>query len=221
MGADLRRHMLTHEKVRNRFDEHKKARRPKDDANQAPRPEPAKAAQADKAAQAGQADQADKADKKKPRRSQARKAGAPNVTVAGKGGDGHFKVGAEPFDARQDCDKFKELYGDDYKEAFKAKEYGDRVGHFKDGQQERELAVLKPILRNGLNGDGDKPAYARADNTDGKMQVFTHVEKNANVHTVTLNDLRNLDRERGESINGEPMENAFLERLAAIYNIST
>lgn len=227
----MRRHMLTHEKVRNRFDEHKKTR---DDKRKVKDERDIKIeADVDLKSQPPNAHTKPillkNADKKKPaKKNQIKKnqVGAPNVTVAGKDSEGQFKVSTkyasnELFDTRQDYNKFKEVYGDDYKDSFKTKEYGDQIGHFKQSEQERELAVLKPILRNNLNEENDKPVYSRAENTDGKMQVFTHVEKNANIHTVTLNDLRNLERERGEPINGEPMENAFLERLAAIYNITT
>lgn len=226
----MRRHTLTHEKVRNRFDEHKKA---KDDKARKIKDERdiKTETEADLKSQPSNAHAKPillkNVDKKKPaKRNQIKKVGAPNVTVAGKESEGQFKVSTkyannELFDTRQEYNKFKEVYGDDYRESFKAKEYGDQIGHFKESEQERALAVLKPILRNNLNEETDKPAYSRAENTDGKMQVFTHVEKNTNIHTVTLNDLRTLERERGEGINGEPMENAFLERLAAIYNIST
>lgn len=230
VAGDLRRHMLTHEKVRNRFEEHKKA---KDDKTKKIKEERDIKSEMDTELKSQPPNAHTKpillknADKKKPvKKNQIKKVGAPNVTVTGKDSEGQFKVTTdyannELFDTRQECNKFKEVYGDDYKESFKAKEYSEPIGNFKESVQEREWAVLKPILRNNSNEESDKLVYCRTENTDGKMQVFTHVEKNTNIHTVTLNDLRNLERERGETVHGEPIENAFLERLAAIYNIST
>lgn len=152
----------------------------------------------------------------KPKKTSKR--GAPNVTIQNR--DGQFKINdeftnnIEVYDGRVEYAKLKNLYTQSDRNQIV----------FKDEQPQRELAVLRPIGHRSETLD-EKVPY-RSENTDGKMQVFTHVEKGKDYtgtivpHTQSLGDIRHLEREvgvRGEA--GEGIETGFLERLTAMYNI--
>lgn len=156
------------------------------------------------------------------KKSSTNKKGAPNVTVQNR--DGQFKINEYPNSdefERPQFTKFKVVYSDSElnKETipspYKSQLYRDSD---RDG-----FAVLRPLLRH------DDRQYR--ENTDGKLQIFTHVEKNKDYNgsivsnSQVLGDIRHLEREvarevRSDSnMNGEVMENGFLERLTALYNV--
>ncbi|RVE42961.1 hypothetical protein evm_012390 [Chilo suppressalis] len=157
----------------------------------------------------------------KPRKNALRKASAPNVTVT----RSDFKLTGyetsesptEVFDTRQVEYKFKEVYSDE-SDYSKVKDYDAQP--YKDSERvsERELTVFRGQL-------------CERDNTDGKLQVFTHIEKTKDyagpivTNPVSLGDMRHLDRDvrdaRVDGMQGETIENAFFERLTALYNIPT
>ncbi|XP_063375044.1 uncharacterized protein LOC134662701 [Cydia amplana] len=164
-------------------------------------------------------------DKKSPKSK--RKIGAPNVTVDPD--KEQFKINTEftnnveVFDSRNY--KFKEIYvgKDQTDQQLRQYELEDRL------PDERNFAVLKPMFRPNESIQPEK-VYDRSQNTDGKMAVFTQVERKEYVGSivsntqVTLADInRHLEREprevRSDSLNGEAIENGILERLAALYNI--
>lgn len=156
-------------------------------------------------------------DKKPAKQSKKSPKKAPNVTVQNKI-DGQFDE--EIFDTRQDPYKFKEVYTDQ-------KEYSDISNKF-DRTDERELENLRSIKIPQI-GETEHRNYTR-ENTDGKMQVFTQIDKGKEyngpivTNVVSLSDIKNLEREvlrepRVE-IQGEGLENGFFERLSAFYNIS-
>lgn len=91
--------------------------------------------------------------------------------------------------------------------------------------ENRQFAVLKPIPRTDRTEI--EKVYVNPPNTDGKMTVFTHVEKNREANGsigshIDMNDLRqNIEiRESRGEIPGEGNESGFIERLTALYNIS-
>lgn len=175
---------------------------------------------------------------KKPARKAAilRKDIAPNVTIGHRLENGQYKMSTEytnnveVFDTRQvngEYNKFKEIYSSteefDKQDAsivngtFKSKEpFNGQIG-YKESElvmaEERELAVLRPMFgrTNGLveGGETEKNFTNRSENTDGKMQVFTHVEKGLGPRAEVKPDLQ------GEAMS----ENTFFERLSALYNI--
>ncbi|KOB73499.1 Zinc finger protein [Operophtera brumata] len=213
---DLRRHLLVHDKIRNRFDEQKpkpKEKKIKLEKDKVQIPSEPKSKLIKPTAPKHTI-------KKSPKKkSPTNKKGAPNVTVQNR--DGLFKINeypnSEEFE-RPQFTKFKIVYSDSEfnketsQSPYKAQLYreSDRDG----------LAVLKPLLRSEYR-----------ENTDGKLQIFTHVEKSKeyNGSTVSnsqvLGDIRHLERDVARevrsdgNINGEVMENAFLERLTALYNV--
>ncbi|XP_026765110.2 uncharacterized protein LOC113523365 isoform X2 [Galleria mellonella] len=181
--------------------------------------------------------------KTRTKKNQGKKDGAPNVTIGHRLENGQYKMDGEysnmgVFDVRhadEEYHKFKEVYNEN--EAltnYKAKEqYSGQVVNYKDAvgmSETRDFAVLRPMFKNDHESVSDKQVYARSENTDGKMQVFTHVEKSKDYNgpivsnSVSLGDMRHLDREtardtRNDSLHGETIENGFLERLAGLYNI--
>ncbi|KAG6452895.1 hypothetical protein O3G_MSEX007845 [Manduca sexta] len=223
VAFDLRRHFLTHEKARNRFEqqktkikEEKEGEKPEEDTKEPP-PKVKKIA----VASTTRLPTILKVDKKqKPSKKNAKK-GAPNVTVGQTNGE--FKLNSEytnnveVFDTRQEgYNKFKDVYNE-YKETFK------QPGDFKEEDTDRDFAILKPMLqRNAL--EPDKPVYARTENTDGKMQIYTHVEKKEYASPIVQNsqvlgDARHMEREVRSDMTADGIEHGFLERLTALYNI--
>ncbi|KAG6452341.1 hypothetical protein O3G_MSEX007577 [Manduca sexta] len=223
VAFDLRRHFLTHEKARNRFEqqktkikEEKEGEKPEEDTKEPP-PKVKKIA----VASTTRLPTILKVDKKqKPSKKNAKK-GAPNVTVGQ--ANGEFKLNSEytnnveVFDTRQEgYNKFKDVYNE-YKETFK------QPGDFKEEDTDRDFAILKPMLqRNAL--EPDKPVYARTENTDGKMQIYTHVEKKEYASPIVQNsqvlgDARHMEREVRADMTADGIEHGFLERLTALYNI--
>ncbi|KAI5645130.1 zinc-finger double domain-containing protein [Phthorimaea operculella] len=232
VAGDLRRHKLIHERVRNRQDEGKK---PKDDKPKKtptklePKLEPEEETETPKTKKIAVASTTrpillKTVDKKpKPKKAPIKKDGAPNVTVMSNAIKEQFKMNTEyasnvpVYDTRQEY-KFKEVYSEPnaYSKEYKSKEYNEQI--INSSSQDRELAVLKPMFRNGVPSETEKPViYTRAENTDGKMHVYTHVEKNGPLQGA-LGDIRGLERDRGD-LHGEAIENGFLENLTALYNI--
>lgn len=227
----MRRHILTHEKARHRQEQQRlkvkeelEAEPEKvDDATQ-------EATKIKKFALASttKPQTAIKVDKKTKPVKKTAKRGAPNVTVGQT--NGQFKINdeytnnVEVFDTRQDgYGKFKEVYSEspDTNRDIEVKVY-------KVHNNERGYATLKP-LRGQTIEETDKSMYSRTENTDGKMQIFTHIEKNKEYvssivpNTQVMADMRHLERdvtrEVRTDINGETIENVFFERLNSFYNI--
>lgn len=158
-----------------------------------------------------------------------KKDGAPNVTVSRV--DGQFKVAEnsdiEVFELRSDGHyaKFKDVYSDSVYN--KVKDYSDQI--YKDNEQRLNEDRDMIFRSNNLCDNVEKSAY-RGENTDGKLQVYTHREKRdygspVISNAISLGDIRHLDRDvaredRADSLHGENMENGFLERLTALYNMN-
>lgn len=241
VAADLRRHMLIHDKVRNRMNEHKaKVKDEKDEKPQVKSEEkssklgysnnktPKKIAVASTAKSSSISNKNVAKKPKAVKKTQASKKGAPNVTIDQI--DDNYTNNVEVFDTRQEnYTKYKEVYQDpNYIKDDLDSAFDKQIIGYKGLPEDRDFALLKPLYRNNLlidNVDIDKTVFR--ENTDGKMQVYTHIEKskefgNAIVSNsqVALTDMRHLERDVRNDINGETMENGFLERLTAMYNIS-
>ncbi|KAL0839934.1 hypothetical protein ABMA28_016550 [Loxostege sticticalis] len=150
----------------------------------------------------------------------AKKGGAPNVTVTR---NDSFKIAEnsdiEVFELRNlDHYKYKEMYS----EPTNVKDYSEI---YKDSERIDE----RDMFRNNLCDVVEKPTY-RTENTDGKLQIFTHIEKTKDYsgpvisNPVSLGDIRHLERElarevRSDTLHGENIENGFIDRLTALYNI--
>ncbi|KAM3958151.1 uncharacterized protein ACR2FA_005762 [Aphomia sociella] len=190
---------------------------------------------------------------KKNQNQATKKDGAPNITIGHRIENGQYKLNTEytnsvsVYDTRQveaDYNKFKEVYSDNVEyskddnlvNTYKVKEtYNGQIVYKETDMgltEERDFAILRPMFKNGhLESVGtEKPVYNRTENTDGKMQVFTHVEKGKDyngpivTNSVSLGDMRHIDRETGrdtrtDTMHGDSIENGFLERLAGLYNI--
>lgn len=186
-------------------------------------------------------------DKKQPPKTKTKtKKGAPNVTVAQSKEvaikiTDKFTNNVEVFDTRQvEYNKYKDVFeyrNNEVLQTYK-KDYSEEIV-YKDNDrltEERELAVLRPMFRNSPIEELEK-THIRSENTDGNFQVFTHMEKNTdgNYHVYTHSDKTknyivpannsSLDREinrevRNDGLSSENMDNVFLERLSAFYNIT-
>lgn len=230
VGGDLRRHLLIHDKLR--------ARQLGDDGAHRPNIKLEHAEVAKNIKKIALASTAKTPnilrtvlEKKKPnKKNQIAKKGAPNVTVDQL--DSNYTNNVEPFDTRQDSYgklsivSVKEMYSDpNFKQELENPFTKQVISNYKDEQtQERDFAILRPMFRSTVLCDAVEPDQAvfRTENTDGKMQVYTHIEKNNSVvpnSQVALNDMRHLEREVRSEIHGETTENGFIERLTALYNI--
>lgn len=163
------------------------------------------------------------------KKNQSIKKGAPNVTIDQL--DDSYTNNVEVFDTRQEhYGKFKEVYSDSaYHKEDLDNPFTKQIIEYKNEQtEERDFAILRPMFRNNVlcdTVDTDKTVF-RTENTDGKLQVYTHVEKGKDFSNtivsnsqVSLNDMRHLEREVRSDIHGETIENGFIERLTALYNI--
>ncbi|XP_028160117.1 GDNF-inducible zinc finger protein 1-like [Ostrinia furnacalis] len=228
VAGDLRRHTLTHDKSRARLRDKPRARDPKpepkpdvklESADPTPTPAtPAKTFKKVALASTTRLPTILKVEKKQPRLKKNpvnKKGGAPNVTVAK---NDTFKIAEnneiEVFELRQPSH---------YKEMYDPGEYSKCM--YKDS--ERVSDDRDVMFRNVC--DVEKPY--RSENTDGKMQIYTHVDKSKDYSgpvissSVSLGDIRHLERElarevRHDGLHGETIENGFLDRLTALYNIS-
>ncbi|KAI8440612.1 hypothetical protein MSG28_001831 [Choristoneura fumiferana] len=233
VAGDLRRHALTHDKVRTRFEKQVKIKEEQDD-KKSPKQKPDKKEQKNKKVATASTTKLpilkSILDRKltKIKKDVIKKIGAPNVTVNCNKEEGQFKINneftnnVEVFDTRNY--KFKEVYV--------SKEEQERQYELEERlPDERNFAVLKPMFRSNDAVETEKAYTNRTENTDGKMAVFTHVEKCKDYGVsivsnsqVSLTDIRHLERDvrdvRSDNLNGEVIENGFLERLAALYNIS-
>ncbi|CAK1578861.1 unnamed protein product [Parnassius mnemosyne] len=261
VAYDLRRHMLIHDKVRLRVDgvkakpkdtkEKKSQGKVKNDAKE----EPKQNDQEETNLKSTKKNAILKSilDKKQPqkmtKKTQNPKKGAPNITIASNR-DGQFKINneftnnVEVFDTRQiEYNKYKEEYvtneyrRDEMLHTYKKEDYQDD-NSYKESQRlavERDLAVLRPILRSSPQMEDLQKPVLRGENTDGKLQVFTQVEKSKDVSgyntplssshpNISLNDMKHLERDINREVrndlSGENMDNVFLERLSAFYNIT-
>lgn len=174
-------------------------------------------------------------DKKQTKPTKKTKKGAPNVTVNANRAEGQFKVNTEytnnveVFDTRQEDSKFKVYSTEVIGAAYNKKEvYPEQLRLESDKlPDDRDLAMLRPIFRNQIcdTADTERLVYRDTPTTDGKMQVFTQVEKNKDYtgtvppNLVSLNDIRDVVRDRTDGLHSEALENGFFERLTALYNI--
>ncbi|CAG9792243.1 unnamed protein product [Diatraea saccharalis] len=222
VAGDLRRHSMIHEKLRHRLDESK----PRVQKRNVPQPPVDPPTDPLETAASRRPTSKSTPTPKKPHKSKKnvlKKGAPPNVTVS----RSEFKISdyenSEAFDTRQQMDyKFKDVYSDgDYpKDTFKVKEYNEQM--YKENERLTDVSMIK-----GQICETDK-SFVRG-NTDGKMQIFTHIEKNKEYNgpivtsAVSLGDIRHLERDvrdvRSDGIHGENIENGFLERLTALYNI--
>ncbi|XP_075972346.1 uncharacterized protein LOC142974083 isoform X2 [Anticarsia gemmatalis] len=238
VAADLRRHMLIHDKVRNRLNEQKtKGKEPRDRKQDKIEDKPIKVEVTNKTKKVAVASTTKMPNNvplntkncvKKPSKpvKKNHKKGAPNVTIDQL--DTNYTNNVEVFDTRQEppYTKFKEVYNetgyikDDLDNAF-----DKQVICYKALTEDRDFAILRPMYRNNVlidNVEAEKGVFR--ENTDGKMQVYTQVEKkdfNNQLPSsqVALSDMRHLEREVRNDIHGETIENGFIERLTALYNI--
>ncbi|KPJ01052.1 Zinc finger protein 3 [Papilio xuthus] len=170
---------------------------------------------------------------------------APNKEVAMKISD-KYTNNVEVFDTRQvEYNKYKDVFeyrGNEVLQSYK-KDYSEEIMYKESDRltEERELAVLRPMFRNSPPIEELDKSNIRSENTDGNFQVFTHIEKNTdgNFHVYTHSDKSKnyiipsssqsidmkLDREmsrdvRNDGLSTDNMDNVFLERLSAFYNIT-
>ncbi|XP_063530170.1 zinc finger protein 423-like [Cydia strobilella] len=221
VAGDLRRHALTHDKLTR--DKHPRVKHEPDNSPKKEKKDKEHKKKPPAAASTTKLPILKSIlDKKSPKSK--KKIGAPNVTVDPDKEqfkiNNEFTNNVEVFDSRNY--KFKEIYVGK-EEQLRQYELEDRL------PDERNFAVLKPMFRPNDSIEPEK-VYGRSENTDGKLAVFTQVEKKEYAGSivsntqVTLADInRHLEREprevRSESMNGEAIENGILERLAALYNI--
>ncbi|XP_072942284.1 uncharacterized protein [Epargyreus clarus] len=252
VAYDLRRHMVIHDKVRLRTSQdQKKAKDTKDkksaqeqnsnaeikvevpSKDASPNTEPEKKTAACTVLKGLLDKKQTKSTKKTPKK------GAPNVTVNSNRAEGQFKVNTEytnnveVFDTRQaDDTKFK-VYSADHVigTSYKKDMYPEHMVRLDNDKltDERDLAMLRPIFRNQQicdTGESERLVFNReTSTTDGKLQVFTQVEKNKEYsgtvppNLVSLSDIRDVVRDRTDGLHSEALENGFFERLTALYNI--
>ncbi|XP_045534018.1 uncharacterized protein LOC106709553 [Papilio machaon] len=170
---------------------------------------------------------------------------ATNKDVAMKIND-KYTNNVEVFDTRQvEYNKYKDVFeyrGNEVLQGYK-KDYSEEMVYKESDRltEERELAVLRPMFRNTPPIEELEKNNMRSENTDGNFQVFTHIEKNTdgNFHVYTHADKSKnyiiptsasqsdmkLDRElirevRNDGLSSDNMDNVFLERLSAFYNIT-
>lgn len=220
MTYDLRRHMLIHDKVRvivddqkktkpkqtkeTKDEERKKANEPKTDEGKLDKPPPEEKKENCRVPilksllDKKQAKMTHKKSPKKP----------PNVTIQNR----DFKM-TDDYDMleRQDQYKFKEVYTQ------------------KDGYTDELVRNDRDIeLRPSKSQAEIESRLVYRENTDGKMHVYTQIEKPKDydgpivTNTVSLTDLKGLDkdvRDPRTDLHGESIENGFFERLSAFYNI--
>lgn len=219
VSGDLRRHLLVHDKIRNKAIDESKNKgevKPKIEHIEKPKEQMSpKTLKKIAVASTSKLPNTLKVDKKAKTSKKSLKKGAPNVTVSQMDG---FKM-------------------NDYNEVYNNKDYGKYKGFDTDikneinykEQNDRDLTILKPIFRNSDIDISERIVLSKTtENTDGKLQVFTQISKrdyNGGVvnNQVSLGDIRHLEREVAREvrsdIHGETMENGFLERLTALYNI--
>uniref|UniRef100_A0A2A4K0L4 C2H2-type domain-containing protein n=1 Tax=Heliothis virescens TaxID=7102 RepID=A0A2A4K0L4_HELVI len=235
VAGDLRRHMLIHDKVRNRLTDQKVKPKDKDDKKPIDKtddkpdikiePKIKKIALASTTKGPTIIKSTEK--KTKPnKKNHSPKKGAPNVTIDQL--DESYTNNVEVFDTRQDGHygklvSAKEEYSDcNYKEELD-NPFAKQVIEYKEEQtHERELAILRPMFRNNMLCDqtvaeADHTVF-RQENTDGKMQVYTHIEKGNIIVPNTQMSLGHLEREVRTDMH-ETNENGFIERLTALYNV--
>ncbi|CAH2242711.1 jg11440 [Pararge aegeria aegeria] len=222
VAYDLRRHMLIHDKVRVRLDEHKgktkdiKDKKPNLDIKleHNPKQEP-KSPESEEMKTDSKLPILKSLLDKKPSKSKKSPKKPPNVTVQNK--EGHFKINYEAFDSREHY-----ILGD-----FKQKET-DEIIRLQERHEERDITNLRSLKSQQICEivDSDRLVFNR-ENTDGKLQIFTQIEKNKDYspivgNAMTLNDIRNLEREVGREVRndlqGEGIETVFFERLSAYCN---
>ncbi|XP_032511919.1 uncharacterized protein LOC116766237 isoform X2 [Danaus plexippus] len=223
VAYDLRRHMLIHDKVRVRGEEQKNKTKEKKQNDTKEETKETKAAKADEKKETKLPILKSLLDKKqtKPPKKSPKK--APNVTVQSRSNE-QFKMDPdynnEVFDTRQEQYKFKV-----YSNEFKQKDYIEEV-RLEGRSEDRELATLRTLKNQECeNIETNKLPYR--ENTDGKMQVYTQIEKTKEysgpivTNAVSLSDMRSLDRESRDmrnEVHGETIDSALLERLSAYYN---
>ncbi|KAF9421753.1 hypothetical protein HW555_002434 [Spodoptera exigua] len=210
--GDLRRHLTTHD------------RRPPDKPRPAKQEDPAeddiklevsKTIRKIAVASTAKSSNILKTTDKKPKpikKNQSAKKGAPNVTIDQL--DDSYTNNVDVCDTRQEPQYGK--YGA-APAGYKHELAGTRFKE--EHENEREFAILRPMFRGGVlcEPPAEPGAALRAENTDGKMHVYTHVEKGG--AQLPISDLRPLDRDVRPDLHGESAENEFIERLTALYNI--
>ncbi|XP_052737973.1 uncharacterized protein LOC112053150 [Bicyclus anynana] len=224
VAYDLRRHMLIHDKVRVRLDEHKgkmkdiKDKKPnvaiKLEHN--PKLEPKSPESEETKTETKLPTQKSILDKKQAKSKKSPKK-PPNVTVQNK--EGHFKINNEVFDTRQD----QYILGD-----YKHKDT-EEIIRLQERNEDRDITNLRSLKSQQICEivDSDRLVFNR-ENTDGKLQIFTQIEKNKDYsgpivgNSMSLNDIRSLEREVGREVRsdlqGEGIETVFFERLSAYCN---
>lgn len=221
VAGDLRRHMLVHDKVRNRLNEQKTKGKDQKDTKKPLEKCEDKGVKLEVVPKAGKKAagpstsilstilrNSEKKTPKAGKKTQGAKKGAPNVTIDQI--DDSYTNNVEVFDTRPDSHyaKYKEVYNDG---AYIKDELDNHfskqiIGYKEEPAEERDLAILRPMFRNNVLCESvetvsDKNMF-RTENTDGKMQVY--VEKAAG-------GSRDLPHDASES--------GFIERLTALYNI--
>lgn len=135
----------------------------------------------------------------------------PNVTVQNK--EGHFKMNNEVFETRQE-----QYILSDYKH--KATE---DIIRLQERNEEKDLTNLRSLKTQQICDivDSDRLVFNR-ENTDGKLQIFTQIEKNKDYNgsivsnSMSISDIREVGRDLRTDIQGEGIETVFFERLSEI-----
>lgn len=211
---DLRRHLLVHDKIRNRIEGLKF--KPKEKKVKSEKDEKIEISAEQKSKKVTLSPTILKKSPKK--KSPASRKGAPNVTVQNR--DGQFKPNDYP-----DSEEFERPQFTKFKVVYSESEFKDNIVYktqpYKDSDR-AGFAVHRPMAREDRQ---------YRENTDGKLQIFTHVEKgkdysgNIVTNSHVLGDIRHLEREVARDVrsdgnmNGEVMESAFFEQFSELYSV--
>nr|XP_034825633.1 uncharacterized protein LOC117983253 [Maniola hyperantus] len=214
VAYDLRRHMLIHDKVRVRLDDHKGKTKDVDKKpavaiklEHNPKAEP-KSPESDEKKNEKLPILKSLLDKKLPKSKKNPKK-SPNVTVQNK--EGHFKVNFQDV-----CTRPEQYILSD----FRQKET-EEIIRLQERSEERDVTNLRSLKTQQMCDivDSNKIVFNR-ENTDGKLQIFTQIEKNKDyngpivANSMSLNDIRGLEREVGRDVRelqGDGIETVLYE----------
>lgn len=91
--------------------------------------------------------------------------------------------------------------------------------------EEKDVTNLRSLKNQQICDivDSDRLVFNR-ENTDGKLQIFTQIEKSKDyngsivTNSMSMSDMREVGRDLRTDIQGEGIETVFFERLSAYCN---
>lgn len=151
-------------------------------------------------------------DKKQPKSKKSPKK-PPNVTVQNK--EGHFKMSIDAFESRQE-----QYILSDYKH-----KGSEDIIRLPERNEEKDVTNLRSLKNQQICDivDSDRLVFNR-ENTDGKLQIFTQIEKSKDyngsivTNSMSMSDMREVGRDLRTDMQGEGIETVFFERLSAYCN---